>query len=722
MSTLADAFVRVRPDTKNVGPELKRDIGPKAAEAGQDAGHKFGTAMVGAIKKAAAVLAVGTLLAAKGFLIPAIKQASDLNETASKTQVVFGQATDKVMAFADTAATRMGQSKQAVLDGASTFAIYGKTAGIAGGKLADFSTGLVSLAGDMASFSNTSPEEAIQAIGAAMRGESDPIEKYGVLLNESILKQVAFKNHIIKSTKEALTPQQRVLAVQAALFEQLGAKGSGTMGDFARTSAGLANQQRILRANWLNLSSTVGQALLPVVTQLTTELNTRLMPVLFDLWSKHGAQIIDWLQRMAANIGPGIGRLVDKIQSVDWPNILHRAQDALAKLSPELAKIGGSAGEGFHNTLTVGGTVLKFVADHADLLAKLLPALAVGFAVVKTAQSLETVVAAARIPISVLQFVSQQRTNAAIRAHTAALLANTAAQRGATVAQIADNAATNTGILAKGRAILASIGQRIATIATTVATYAWAAAQVLINLVLSLNPIGIVVLAIAALVAGIVYAYKHSEKFREIVDAAFKGIKSVISDVVTWITETAWPFIKRFFNGFIDGAKSIWDSVSDYLGRVINFVASIRDKITSVASGMWDGIKDAFKDAINFIIRGWNSIHLTLPAVDMGPLGTFGGFTLRVPQLPLLAKGGVIDPQPGGVPAILAEAGQREIAAPEPLMRQMIAEAVAAARSDINVNIMADHPAIAAFVKFLNIVIDDRLGKTAAAVAGGARL
>lgn len=687
--TLADVFVRVRPDTKQVGPELKREIGPKAAEAGADAGHKFGSAMVSGIKKAAAVLAVGGIFAAKAFLAPAIKQASDLNETTSKTQVVFGQATAQVIAFADAAATKMGQSKQAVLDGASTFAIYGKTAGIAGKNLAGFSTDLVKLAGDMASFSNTSPEDAIRAIGAAMRGESDPIEKYGVLLNEQILKQVALKNGIIKTISGALTPQQRVLAVNAALFEQLGAKGSGTLGDFERTSSGLANQTRILSANWHNFQTSVGQAFLPIVTSLVTELNTRVMPALGEMWATHGAQIVAWLQRMAANIGPGIGKLIDKIQSVDWPAVLARAREEFARLSPELAKIGGAAGEGFKNTLTVGAVVLKFFADHADLLAKVLPVLIAAIILTKTAQASESVVAAARVPISIAQMISQHRTNLAIRAHTAALLANTAAQRAATGAQVAETAAQNVGIIAKGRAVLAMIAQRAATIATTIATSAWTAVQWLLNLALTANPIGLVIIAIAALVAGIIYAYNHSETFRKIVQGAFHAVQIAIEKTVGWLKDVAWPFIQRF-----------WNSISDGAGRVKDTIA-----------GWGKFIIDTFKGVVNKILEIWNKLDISL---SIGPLPEWlpkvGGKRFEIPDLfpdlPLLARGAVIEARSGGTAAILGEAGEREFAVPERTMRQMIAEAVAAGGREVKVLLAAD---LDGLVRFVKVIVGDEL-------------
>ena len=212
MPTGGSRTVKVRFDGDSKGLD-------QAAGKGSSALSKFGNVA----KKTAAVFAVGLAVAA-GATAKAVKAASDLNETMSKTSVVFGKSTDKVVEWSNLAADALGQSQQAALDGASTFALYGKQAKFSGDKLADFSISMSELASDMASFSNTSPEEAIAAIGSAFRGESDPIEKYGVLINEARLKDVAFRKGLIKTKSAALDPQTRVLAVQAALFEQLGKK------------------------------------------------------------------------------------------------------------------------------------------------------------------------------------------------------------------------------------------------------------------------------------------------------------------------------------------------------------------------------------------------------------------------------------------------------------------------------------------------------------------
>jgi hypothetical protein len=212
-----------------------------------------------AIKKAAipATAALVGLAAAAG---PAISAASDLGENLSKVNVIFGEGAAEVEKFAASAAKSLGQSKNAVLTAAGTFGTFGKAAGLSGKELAGFSNDFTALASDLASFNNTTPEQAVQAIGAALRGESEPLRQYGVLLNDAALKAAALELGIYEGSG-ALTDQQKILAAQKVIFE----KTTDAQGDFARTSDGLANSQRTLTAQMDNLQVSIGQALLPVV-------------------------------------------------------------------------------------------------------------------------------------------------------------------------------------------------------------------------------------------------------------------------------------------------------------------------------------------------------------------------------------------------------------------------------------------------------------------------
>lgn len=229
-------------------------------------GLRKGMAVVGA-----AVAGASAALAAFGY--KAIQQASDLEETQSKVRVIFGDSSEAVFDFAKTAASALGQTKQEALDAVSTFAMFGQAAGLAGQDLVNFSTDFTKLATDLASFNNTSPQDAIQAIGAALRGESEPLRRYNVLLSDQVLREKARELGIYSGSK-ALTAQQKVLAAQAAIYEQT----SLAQGDFERTSEGLANQQRILKASLENLVTSIGQALLPHFQRLVKALNDRLVP------------------------------------------------------------------------------------------------------------------------------------------------------------------------------------------------------------------------------------------------------------------------------------------------------------------------------------------------------------------------------------------------------------------------------------------------------------
>lgn len=227
----------------------------KTAAAAEGIGQKFAK-----FRLPAAAALGGIAIGAK----KAVDAASDLNEESSKSQVIFGANAKAIDKFASAAATKLGQSKRQALDAASTFGMIGQKAGLSGQETEKFATQFTGLASDLASFNNTSPEEAITAIGAAMRGESEPIRKYGVLLDDATLRSRALKEGLISDIKQGLTPQQKALAASKEILAQT----TKAQGDFARTSKGAANAQRIAAARAENLKASLGKGLLPAYTGL----------------------------------------------------------------------------------------------------------------------------------------------------------------------------------------------------------------------------------------------------------------------------------------------------------------------------------------------------------------------------------------------------------------------------------------------------------------------
>jgi len=193
-----------------------------------------------------------------------ISAASDLNETTSKVGVVFGQNAKDVLAWGKQSATAFGMSQNAALGAAATYGNLFVALGITGDQASGMSKKLVELAGDLASFNNVSPEEALQALQSGLVGEVEPLRKFGVNLNEVTLSQKAMSMGLVKTTKGVLPPAIRTQAAYALILEQT----KTAQGDFARTASGLANQQRIAAAKVEDSFARMGQALLPIAAQI----------------------------------------------------------------------------------------------------------------------------------------------------------------------------------------------------------------------------------------------------------------------------------------------------------------------------------------------------------------------------------------------------------------------------------------------------------------------
>ena len=109
-------------------------------------------------------------------------------------------------------------------------------------------------------------------------------------------------------------------------------------------------------------------------------------------------------------------------------------------------------------------------------------------------------------------------------------------------------------ILAK-TAIVAKTAAELATVGVMKVV---AAGQAALNAVMSANPVAIVVLAIAALIAGLVYAYKHSDRFREVVDKLWEGFKKVVAVV--------WDYVVKAFEAFSKAVQKVWKAIKNFLG------------------------------------------------------------------------------------------------------------------------------------------------------------
>jgi hypothetical protein len=170
-----------------------------------------------------------------------------------------------------------------------------------------------------------------------------------------------------------------------------------------------------------------------------------------------------------------------------------------------------------------------------------------------------------------------------------------------------------------------------------VATGSATAAQIGLNTALLANPIGLVVAAVAALVAGLIYFFTQTKLGQEV-----------------------WANFTKFLGSAMTSAgeviKGVWTGISSFMKSTINGILGF---IQSFSNGIIDGI--------NAVVRAINSIQVTIPSWIPGIGGKKFGFDLRQLSrinIPRLAEGGIVMPQPGGVLANLAEAGRPEAVIP----------------------------------------------------------
>lgn len=136
-------------------------------------------------------------------------------------------------------------------------------------------------------------------------------------------------------------------------------------------------------------------------------------------------------------------------------------------------------------------------------------------------------------------------------------------------------------------------------------------AQKMMNVLMNLNPIGLIIAAVIALVAGFIYLWNTSEDFRNFWIGLWEGIKKAVGAAVDWII-SAWEGMKEFFsntwNGLVDGTKNAVNSVKQAWKGTKQWFADLWTGIKDTAADMWNGVKQAFSDAVDGVVSTWQGV------------------------------------------------------------------------------------------------------------------
>jgi hypothetical protein len=198
----------------------------------------------------------------------AIKFASDAEESMNKVNVAFGNSSQRVKEFANTALKSFGIARSQALDMSALFGDMATGMGISQNSAADLAIQLTSLAGDLSSFKNINIEEVTTALAGVFTGETESLKRLGIVMTEVNLQQFAMDQGIKKSLK-SMSQQEKIMLRMQYIMKVT----ANSQGDFARTSGAMANQLRIAQGSLKELAETFGRIMLPVATKVITKVN-----------------------------------------------------------------------------------------------------------------------------------------------------------------------------------------------------------------------------------------------------------------------------------------------------------------------------------------------------------------------------------------------------------------------------------------------------------------
>lgn len=603
-----DLVPRMKPGYRG---DVERELGKvDGSSAGAGVGKKFSGALGTALKFGAAAVAakVGVDLV-KG----SVDAASDLNEVVSKSRAIFGGQSAAIEKWAGGAATAIGQSKREALDAAAGYGNLFDQLGIGKKAAGDMSVQMVELASDFASFHNADVSDVLDAQSAAFRGEYDAVQRYVPTINAAAVEQRALAMTGKKTTKE-LTDQEKAIAVQKLLLEGAGK----ATGDFARTSDGLANKQRILAAKVENLKAKLGNALLPIVTKVTGFLADNLEPTLErvgDFFGMVSEKVTLFVNAFRTGFTEDEGTPIEKIALVLREHLL-----------PILEKVTGFVKANLKPILIgLGAALLVLLSPIAAVVAALVLIYA-RFEVVRTvigaviAFLLEQVVPRVAIFVG---YIVQQFSNLVgwVREHWAAI--SEAISHVVNVVR-----AIVEGFVAVILAAWRMWGDNLTTIASAV----WSQIQLVVKTAVDL--IRGVIEFVLAIING---------DWGKAWDALLGIVKTVLGYIVGTIQNIV-PTIVSLFSGAME---LVVRAVKTGLEKAVGFFVGLPGRFARAAGNLFGFIAENLKGALNAVIRVWNDFKI--PSVKIGgwdPPGpgpkvpAFHTPEINFPNLPLLARGG----------------------------------------------------------------------------------
>ena len=653
---IAQAYVQLIPSARGITGKIQSILNPEASAAGQSAGQSLGSSLVGVMTKVIAAAGIGKAFSA------AISEGAALQQSLGGIETLFKGSADKVKGYANEAYKTTGLSANAYMENVTGFsASLLQSLGGDTNKAAETANMAMIDMSDNANKMGTSMESIQLAYQGFAKQNYTMLDnlKLGYGGTKQEMQRLLADAEKLTGVKYDINNLSDVYGAIHAIQENLDITGT-TAREAATTFTGSFESMKAAAQNVLGKLA-LGEDILPSLHALLKTTSTFLfdnfLPMVGNIFSGLGLVLTEGISQIASQLfGDAFGSAVfdqlsrvtgifetffdmifgslSKQDNIDILNTIGFSEEA----ATQIVNIADNIRVTFENIGIVAGNVASIVVDFVgDLLGikdgeQGVNLLGIAF------ESITGFIRDASESLS--KFTSWLKDSPlALDALKSAVVGITSAWAGykAVLAVTKGIETIRNATLAITNGLM--LAQFVRTGALTTAEAANAAATMgasgafgIFNAVLSANPIGLIVTAVAALTAGLVWFFTQTETGQQI-----------WSSFVDWIKQ-AWQGIADFFvglwSGISEGASTLWDgvvttwnayveSLKEMWNAVVTFFSDLWVSIQEAASVAWTAITTAVMAIVQPFIDGfmniWNNISDGLTQIWEGIKMIFQG-------------------------------------------------------------------------------------------------
>jgi phage-related protein len=666
LSNVGFATLTIIPSARGFGSALGGEVNPAMSRAGAEGGGLFGKSLMPSLGGLA--VAAGSLFAAVGvggFFKDAVAGAANLEQSVGAIETVFKGSAPQMLEWADSAATAVGLTKNEYSELGTLIGTQLRNGGTAMDELAPKTNNLIGLGADLSSMFGGSTSEAVSALSSALKGERDPIERYGVSLTQAAIDAKAAELGFAKvgGTLDAEANQAATLAL---IMDQT----ADAHGNFGREADTLSHKQQVLNAMWEDGKTRIGGALVPAISGLASILIGALGPALdgaergitkvtevaggvFNILGKgdftpfaglqEDSGIVDFLfniRETAIGVtdilfkgdfsGPFLGLQEDSA----FVDFLFTLRDAAISFGTSFGATIQAAGAAFAPFLPAIGAAFSSLVGP---LAQILPAISPFGIVLQGLMPILPAIAALVGQLAATLGAALGQALAVVAPLLVTLGQTISGTLAAVLPMILPLIATLGTIFATLVPVIASVVAAVVPLVTTLISQL---APIFIQLVSSVLPpvisiIGMLVTAIAPVIttiAGVLIPIISAllpvvttvfGVIADVIGAAMtiiQGIIQVVTGIITGNWSQVWDGIKNILSGVWDAIKAV------IMGAVATLQATIGAAL-SIISGLWSGAWNGIKA---FISGAWAGITGAVSAGITSVLSFFSGLGQKV--------------------------------------------------------------------------------------------